>query len=481
MVPLILCRSWRSIALTLLMRRSLKTSRTTLCCSGRWCRRHCLALQSLLPIRGCSPILPICRLDYPPRLRLRKFLVVSQAVCRVACRGSSRIMDIREEHEANTIQISSPTVPGATPGYPQGMPLQWDESACEVSSSHCRGIPCGCPGGGLMEQLMQTAALYLHIPFCHTRCYYCDFNTYAGILPLRAAYVRALLREIELAGALAQHEDGTLRRSRSIFFGGGTPSLLSVEQVTRLLRACWQAFAVDEDAEITLEANPGTLNQQQLAGIRAAGVNRLSMGAQSFDAGLLKALGRIHTPEEIVQAVSYARAAGFDSINLDFMFGLPSQTMQHWRATLEQALALRPAHFSLYSLIIEEGTPFYDWVREQRITPGDDDLCADMYEYADQLLQQAGYVNYEISNWALPGKQCRHNLTYWQNLPYIGMGAGAYSSFGGRRYSNERVPNQYIKILQTGRLPEVESEVIGREQMMSETAFLALRTAMGLH
>ncbi|HLG65821.1 MAG TPA: radical SAM family heme chaperone HemW [Ktedonosporobacter sp.] len=332
-----------------------------------------------------------------------------------------------------------------------------------------------------MQQLLDTASLYLHIPFCHTRCHYCDFNTYAGIMPLREPYVRALLTEIMLAGKMAQHQDGKLRRSRTIFFGGGTPSLLSVSQVSRLLNTCFNSFLVDKNAEITLEANPGTLTKAQLEGLHKAGINRLSIGAQSFDAQLLKTLGRIHSPDDISQAVQQARAAGFSSINLDFMFGLPGQTMQHWRETLEKALELHPEHFSLYSLIVEEGTPFYTWVHEGRITPGDEDLCADMYEYADALLQQAGYVNYEISNWALPGHSSRHNLTYWQNLPYIGMGAGAYSSFGGRRFSNEREPLEYIKILKTQRLPEVECELIGREQAMSETAFLALRTAMGLH
>ncbi|GHO44028.1 radical SAM family heme chaperone HemW [Ktedonospora formicarum] len=332
-----------------------------------------------------------------------------------------------------------------------------------------------------VEQLLETASLYLHIPFCHTRCYYCDFNTYAGILPLREPYVRALLKEIELAGEQAHTIEGQPRRSRTIFFGGGTPSLLTVAQISRLLTACQNAFAVDQDAEITLEANPGTLNKEQLAGIRAAGINRLSMGAQSYDAALLKKLGRIHNPDEITQAVQYARAAGFTSINLDFMFGLPDQTMQHWRETLDKALSLHPEHFSLYSLIIEEGTPFYKWVHEQRITPGDEDLCADMYEYADELLRKEGYVNYEISNWALPGHHSRHNLTYWQNLPYIGMGAGASSFFANERYTDERDPQTYIKRLKGGEIPVAEREEVNTPQAMSETSFLALRTAMGLH
>jgi oxygen-independent coproporphyrinogen III oxidase len=332
-----------------------------------------------------------------------------------------------------------------------------------------------------IQELLQTVSLYLHIPFCHTRCHYCDFNTYAGILPLREPYVRALITEIALAGQLAQLTDGAPRRSRSIFFGGGTPSLLTVEQITRLLAECRKAFAVDEQAEITLEANPGTLSFEQLKGLRAAGINRLSLGSQSFDAELLHTLGRIHTPGEIVQALSNARAAGFTSINLDFMFGLPGQTMQHWKTTLDQALALHPEHFSLYSLIIEEGTLFSSWTNEGRIIPGDEDLCADMYEYADELLQAEGYENYEISNWALPGHQSRHNLTYWQNLPYLGMGAGAHSFFGSRRFSNILDPQAYIDLLQKQQRPEAESERIDRVQEMSETAFLALRTAQGLH
>lgn len=332
-----------------------------------------------------------------------------------------------------------------------------------------------------IQQLLETVSLYLHIPFCHTRCHYCDFNTYAGILPLREPYVRALLTEIGMAGTVAQLPHGKPRRSRTIFFGGGTPSLLSVSQISRILNVCYTNFAVDEGAEITLEANPGTLSQEQLIGLRAAGINRLSMGAQSFDAELLKTLGRIHSPKDITKAVHDARVAGFTSINVDFMFGLPGQTMSHWRETINRALDLHIEHLSLYSLIIEEGTPFYTWTHEGRITPGDEDLCADMYEYADERLQEAGYKNYEISNWSLPGFQSRHNLTYWHNLPYLGMGAGAYSSFGGRRFSDVRDPVEYIRLLKTQQWPEAESETIDKAQAMSETAFLALRTAQGLH
>lgn len=346
-----------------------------------------------------------------------------------------------------------------------------------MSSSTCESTIYLPP----VSELLQTASLYFHIPFCHTRCHYCDFNTYAGILPLREPYVRALLKEIELAGEMARLANGSPRRSRTIFFGGGTPSLLSVEQVARVLAASRTAFAVDEEAEITLEANPGTLSLERLQGLRAAGVNRLSLGSQSFDADLLRALGRIHSPQEITQAVLFARQAGFTSLNLDFMFGLPDQTMRQWQDTLDEALALRPEHLSLYSLIIEEGTPFATWTAEGRITPGDEDLCADMYEYAEERLRAAGYVNYEISNWSLPGHQCQHNLTYWWNLPYIGMGAGAHSCFGGRRFSDVLDPQEYIRQLKAGQMPVAESNELSRLQEMTETAFLSLRTAMGLH
>jgi oxygen-independent coproporphyrinogen-3 oxidase len=332
-----------------------------------------------------------------------------------------------------------------------------------------------------IAELLQTVSLYLHIPFCHTRCHYCDFNTYAGMLPLREPYVRALLNEITLAGEMAHLPNGNLRRTRTLFFGGGTPSLLTVEQITRLLERCHQAFALDEGAEISLEANPGTLDREQLQGLRAAGVNRLSMGAQSFDAGLLQTLGRIHSPEEITQAVHFAREAGFTSLNLDFMFGLPDQSMRHWQETLDQALKLRPEHLSLYSLIIEEGTPFFTWTHEGRITPGDEDLCADMYEYAEERLRTEGYENYEISNWSLPGHQCRHNLTYWWNLPYIGMGAGAHSFFAGKRFSDVLDPQVYIRQLKGGQMPIAESEEVSKLQEMTETCFLSLRTATGLH
>jgi oxygen-independent coproporphyrinogen-3 oxidase len=339
---------------------------------------------------------------------------------------------------------------------------------------------------------LASISLYLHIPFCHTRCHYCDFNTYAGMLGHRESYVAALAQEIQLAGMRARLSDGLPRRCRTVFFGGGTPSLLSSEQVEGLLHATRQAFALDDAAEITLEANPGTLEYGRLDALRAVGVNRLSMGAQSFDADLLRWMGRMHSPEEIETAFAAARQAGFTSINLDFIFALPGQSLATWAETLERAIDLGPEHLSLYSLIVEEGTPLFSWVREGKVHPADDDAAADMYEHAMTRLAAAGYGQYEISNWARAGHECRHNLTYWGNLPYIGLGAGAHSYFGGHRFAEERPIARYIsrvrqsvaeanttsELLPAGAI--AEDEAIEPELEMAETAMVGLRLNAGI-
>ncbi len=334
--------------------------------------------------------------------------------------------------------------------------------------------------------LLRTLSLYIHIPFCHSKCHYCDFNSYAGQLRWREPYVQALLREIAWAGDLARRSGQSGAPTdqpwpcRTIFFGGGTPSLLVAEQVAQILAAARQAFAVQADAEITLEANPGTLEQAHLTALRAAGVNRLSMGAQSFDAGLLRWMGRIHSPEEVESAFQMARRADFDNINLDFIFGLPNQSMQQWETTLERALALGPDHLSLYALIVEEGTPLHRWVAQGRVQPADEDLTAEMYLLAQRRLAEAGYEQYEISNWARPGKVCQHNLTYWRNLPYLGVGAGAHSCFGGQRFSTVLKVREYIEQAQREGQAVVSSETISPDLEMAETAMLALRLNAGL-
>lgn len=340
--------------------------------------------------------------------------------------------------------------------------------------------------------LLGTVSVYLHIPFCHAKCPYCDFNTYAGLLGLREGYVAALRDEIALAGARARTADGRPRRCRTIFFGGGTPSLLTAEQVADLLAAVHAAFAVDADAEISLEANPGALEYGHLGELRDAGITRLSMGAQSFDAALLRWLGRIHSPEEVETAFGAARAAGFDNINLDFIYALPNQSLETWGATLERAFALAPDHFSLYSLIVEEGTPLHRWVRQGKVRPADEDVAADMYELAEARMAEAGYAQYEISNWARPGRECQHNLTYWHNLPYLGLGAGAHGWFAGHRYMEARPIRDYIARVHAATtgpdaadagLPAaaiVEDEAIPAALEMGETAMVGLRLVEGL-
>ena len=352
------------------------------------------------------------------------------------------------------------------------------------------GSSDGEPG----EPLLDTISLYLHIPFCHAKCHYCDFNSYAGMLGLRERYVEALLREISFAGAQSTRADGSRMRCRTIFLGGGTPSLLLPEQVDALLNATRAAFALDADAEITLEANPGTLEYGRLDELRAVGVNRLSMGAQSFDSEILRWMGRIHSPDEVEQAFRTGRAAGFSNINLDFIYAVPGQSLATWESTLDRALALAPDHLSLYSLIVEEGTPLFRWVEQGKVIPAEEDLAADMYERAIERLGQRGYEHYEISNWAMPGHECHHNLTYWGNLPYIGLGAGAHGWTGRTRYSETRPVRDYITramavpcaaaaeiaLPTLPALAVIEREDISRELSMAETAILGMRLVTGV-
>ena len=369
----------------------------------------------------------------------------------------------------------------------QTVPMEWPHESALSDQLSATAVETA--------ELLETISLYLHVPFCHAKCHYCDFNSYAGMLGWRERYVEALVAEIRLAGARTRLPSGARRTCRTIFFGGGTPSLLTTEQVRHLLDAARATFALDDGAEITLEANPGALERGQLGDLRAVGVNRLSMGAQSFDADLLRWMGRIHTPAEIADAVCAARHAGFADINLDFIYALPGQSLALWAETLDRAVELRPDHLSLYSLIVEEGTPLHRWVAQGRVQTAEDDLAADMYELAQRRLAEAGYCHYEISNWARPGHACQHNLTYWRNLPYIGLGAGAHGWFGGQRYSEARSIGDYVSRVEaalraasdnagdTQSLPGAavaESEAIERELEMGETAMLGLRLTEGI-
>lgn len=316
-----------------------------------------------------------------------------------------------------------------------------------------------------------TAAVYIHIPFCHHRCSYCDFNIYAGMKALHTPYVETVIREIEIAAT-------RLRGGRvpSIYVGGGTPSLLPPHLIERLLTAVRTCFDVDPEAEITLEANPGEVPADYFARLRSAGVNRLSLGVQASHADELQLLRRGHSFQAARAAYEAARRAGFDNINVDLIYGLPAQSIERWRETLERVIDLRPDHLSAYSLQVEERTAMLRWIQTGRVSAPREDDVADMYELAQDLLAQAGFTHYEISNWARSADRAsRHNLVYWRNKPYFGFGCGAHSYYAGRRYSNALHPRGYIERIQQTGEALAEAEQIDRALEMGETLMLGLR------
>jgi oxygen-independent coproporphyrinogen-3 oxidase len=295
-------------------------------------------------------------------------------------------------------------------------------------------------------------SLYFHIPFCKHRCAYCDFNTYAGQEEMIPAYVDALVREIKYVASSSPER----LMVHTIFFGGGTPSLLNPRQYEKIFRAIRDHFDLTDlsDLETSLEANPGTVSPGSLRELRALGFNRLSFGVQSFHPGELRQLERIHDPCDVIEAVTWARRAGFANLNLDLIYGLPEQDPDRWAATVKHAVDLHPEHLSLYALTIEHGTPFGRWVARGLMPAPDPDLAAEMYEWSAEYLEAQGYVQYEISNWAMdsgpltvdsgprstvhrqPSCACKHNLQTWRNQSYLGFGAGAHGYAAGVRYSN---------------------------------------------
>jgi oxygen-independent coproporphyrinogen-3 oxidase len=337
-----------------------------------------------------------------------------------------------------------------------------------------------------------SVSLYVHIPFCQSKCSYCDFNSYAGLDSLIPSYVDALLTEMAL-----WREPTQRMNAATVFVGGGTPSLLPLAEVERIMTALRQRFRLAADAEVSFEANPGTVDRPYLEGLRSLDVNRLSLGVQSFHDDELATLGRIHTAAEAREAYDTARHAGFDNVNLDLIYGLPRQTMRAWQYTVREAITLQPDHLSLYALTLEEGTPLADDVAGGRLPPPDADLAADMYLWAEDALAAAGYRHYEISNWALPDRHCRHNLACWLNQPYLGLGAGAHSSFGGFRFANVKDPCRYVPLVEGSAkddarhaegLPSflaglghvASAEQITPARAMAETVVLGLRLVEGL-
>jgi oxygen-independent coproporphyrinogen III oxidase len=322
---------------------------------------------------------------------------------------------------------------------------------------------------------MTGAGLYVHIPFCLTRCGYCDFNTYAGLDELKSPYVNALIREAELSSPRWKDEEFV-----SIFFGGGTPTILPPEQMVSLLDDLRRTFHVFQDAEITTEANPDTVDAAYLSGLRSAGVTRLSMGLQSFDPLVLRALERIHSPEAVRSAFAAAREAGFDDVNLDLIYGANGETLASWERTLAETIALEPEHVSAYALTVEPATALGRAVAAGRTPPPDADLQAEMYAVACEALASGGYEHYEVSNWAKPGRRCVHNMGYWQGRPYLGLGAGAHSFRAGRRWWNVRPPQQYIDMVASGTRPVGGHEDLKDEEKALERLLLGLRVADGV-
>ena len=333
--------------------------------------------------------------------------------------------------------------------------------------------------------------LYIHIPFCVKKCNYCDFLSFGTederlaetpcyptrTLPVPEAYVDRLCREIRWYGSKEKFRH---RPVTSVFFGGGTPSLLSEAQIFRVMAELRENFLIRRDAEVTMEANPGTVTPGKLKQMRSCGINRLSLGLQSAMDSELKALGRIHSYGAFLQSFKWAREAGFKNINVDLIMAVPEQTVASYQKSLEQAAALRPEHISAYSLIIEPGTPFETMEAQGQLILPDEDEEREMYHRTRRFLSSMGYERYEISNYARPGFECRHNIGYWRGTDYLGLGLGAASLIDGCRFSNTADMEEYLALEMGSGAWYSESERLSRASQMEEFMFLGLRMVRGI-
>ena len=322
---------------------------------------------------------------------------------------------------------------------------------------------------------MGNIGLYIHIPFCRQKCLYCDFPSWAGQEDQMQRYVDALTKEIRSRSG--EYSDRTVV---SVFFGGGTPTTLSIPMLEQLMQALFENWNIAEDAEITTEANPGTLDREMANALKQMGFNRLSMGVQAWQNRLLKDLGRIHTIESFQENYKAVREAGFANVNTDLMFALPNQTMEDWQETVKNMIALAPEHISAYSLILEEGTPFYDKYEKGELEPAEEDLDREMYHWAVDYLAEMGYEQYEISNFAKKDRQSRHNRIYWQAEEYLGMGLGSHSYMNGERFHNIYDLQEYIKADGDVSLLKEDVEIITEEDALAEFMFLGLRLTEGV-
>lgn len=321
---------------------------------------------------------------------------------------------------------------------------------------------------------MTHAGLYIHIPFCRSRCSYCDFATGIYQDDLASSYVRAVIDEI----AMTRHAGA---RVGTVYFGGGTPSLLTPAQLDQILSALHRQFQIDSGPEVTVEMNPGTINSDQLRAFRKLGVNRASFGAQTFDDAELAKLGRSHSSADTLKTFHELRAAGFDNVSFDLIAGLPGQTLAGWQRNIEQSLALEPEHLSFYLLEVHSGTPLADHIRRGLQPAPDEDLAAVMYEWMLGRAAAAGYEHYEISNLSKPGFSSRHNTKYWTGAPYFGFGCSAHSFDGhARRWSNERDVRRYVETVEQGVSPVVEEQELTEADLRAEALFLGMRMMRGV-
>lgn len=316
--------------------------------------------------------------------------------------------------------------------------------------------------------------VYVHIPFCLHRCHYCDFNTYEGQDALHEPYVEALIRDIETT-------PGEFTPATSVFFGGGTPTLLGAAHLAKILQAVRDRVGIASGAEVTVECNPETVDERYLSEARAAGFGRVSIGVQSLRPGVLAGLGRQHSAERALAAIDAAARAGFSDINGDLIYGSPWETADDWRASLEGVLASGVNHISAYALTLEEGTPLHTLVATGRVPDVDPDVQAERHEVAESLLGAAGFWRYEVSNWSVIGRASRHNVLYWSGGNYLGFGAGAHGHIDGRRYWNIRLPRDFIAAADAGATTEAGSEVVPKEDRASEALMLGLRLRSGIH
>jgi oxygen-independent coproporphyrinogen-3 oxidase len=320
-----------------------------------------------------------------------------------------------------------------------------------------------------------SSGIYVHVPFCLTRCGYCDFNAYAGLDHLRPRYVQALLAEASLAAPAWDGEEVV-----SVFLGGGTPTTLDTADLKAVLVHLRDRFGVTPDAEVTIEANPNTVDAPTLSALLDIGYERLSMGAQSFDPAVLASLERVHGPESVRGAMVAARQAGYANVSVDLIYGAEGETLDSWERTLREAVALAPEHVSAYALTVEPSTPLGRRIALGACPAPDPDVQADMFGLACELLAEAGYRHYEVSNWAKPGYECRHNLGYWERRPYLGLGAGAHSYRDDRRWWNVRPPEEYMTHVEAGRLALGGEERLEPSDAYLEEVFLRLRILEGI-